>query len=207
MRAVSFVGTVEYVAEQVERLYRLHTFDSHDEIWERLDTSLGAVDDLTALCVAALPLPSLRDPPVPEDDETVHDALSRLAKNPNVRGERVADGCDRLVSVDGHLIVPLRRTGPTAANWYVLFRWLADRLELIARQCRRLADRLFIEGATFLGESWADLGQFLEEVAFLLVHVESMTRWIDTPGDGLDDRTRRLPDVATKLAEQSIEHR
>lgn len=81
---------------------------------------------------------------------------------------------------DGHA-VPLGETWPEAANWYVLYPWLAERLRALERDCRRCRQRLDATDAGRVTEAFADLSRMLTELASVLDRLPAVALWLDPP--------------------------
>ncbi|MEZ3115895.1 hypothetical protein RYH80_08185 [Halobaculum sp. MBLA0147] len=111
------------------------------------------------------------DPGSVSPDETETTAPDETAV---VEAERLApDG-------DGHA-VPLGKTWPRAANWYVLYPWLAERLRALERDCRRCRQRLDATDAGRVTEAFADLSRMLTELASVLDRLPAVALWLDPP--------------------------
>lgn len=203
MHAMSFLGTVRHVESQLAVLGSRRRLDDERQIRECIWRAYDGVTDLTQLVVVTFPLPALSEPRSAADDRTVRSVLQQAHEcddgpdREEIDQKLVESGRVRIVA--GDVLVPLANGGPAAANWYVLYPRLGDRLDSMSETCGRIARRLDTEG----WPEWADALWGLQTVAAdlrsVVGHAVAVTEWIAPPDGGIDDETRDARRIAARL--------
>lgn len=225
MHASSFLGTLGHARAVVSARRTAHSADDR-EVWTALAAANDAVCDLADLCTAGLPLPPLDHSPPPEADDAVADVLEdryhelagielrtdggdewRLPGGPSGRLDGLSDQSyaadHRFRTVAGNRIVPLSRTGPAAANWYVLCDLLSTYATAVAVNCRTLADRQHIDGSPAAGDEWAGIADLLSALSTFVEQQATLARWIHLPDRETVERAQRAREVADELAAET----
>ncbi|WP_132056879.1 hypothetical protein [Halorussus amylolyticus] len=205
MYAMSFVGTVRSVEARFTALRRHRRLDDERPIRRCVERALADLADLVELVVVAFPVPPLSRPRSADDDEAVESVLRRTyeREDPMARDEadpavRALDG-GRLETVAGTLLVPLPSAGPAAANWYVLYPWLGDRLDAIRQTCGRLAGRIDAQGWPAFADALLGLREVVTDLRSVVGHAVAVTDWIAPPDGGIDDEARDARRTAARL--------
>lgn len=206
MFAVSFVGTVDAVGTQVRRPQRLSTCDPTDAARVHA-TACGAMDallDLARQFACGVPLPTLETQPAEDVDAAVSQICDSLTASNEVPIDQlqVATAAGRAHRIAGRVVVPLERTGPAAANWYVVLWWVHDRLGALAEECSITLARLRAFGYERLVGAFDALEDmvvtFRQAVASLLTE----KTWLDPPDGLLESDVDRLHRTASRLVER-----
>lgn len=110
---------------------------------------------------------------------------------------------DRSHAVDGHRVIPLPRTGPAAANWYVLCDVLASVSASVAADCRTLVDRHQLAGNGHAADAWAGVADLLSSVASFADYHVAVARWVRVPGRETVARAERTRTLAERLGAET----
>jgi hypothetical protein len=200
MRSSSFLGTLGRVRRVVGDCRSARATGDGEAAWGAVGEAHGAVCDLVELCTAGLPLPPLDHSPPAEADDAVADVLDDQYRELGGGGALCTDGgtdesperpaaesagryaaSRRLETVDGHRVVPLARTGPAAANWYVLCDVLPGYAAEVATGCRTLAERQRLGDGSVVGDEWAAVADLLGALVDVLDHHTAVARWAYVP--------------------------
>lgn len=225
MHASSFLGTLGHARAVVSARRTAHSAADR-EVWTALAAAHDAVCDLADLCTAGLPLPPLDHSPPPEADDAVAEVLEHRYRELAEIG-LLTDGGDgwqpptdqygssdglpgnsytvdhRLRNVAGNRVVPLSRTGPAAANWYVLCDLLSTYATALAVDCRTLADRQRIDGSPAAGEEWTGIADLLSALSTFVEHQATLARWIHLPDRETVETAQRAREIADELATET----
>jgi hypothetical protein len=109
----------------------------------------------------------------------------------------------RLRTVDGHRVVPLGRSGPTAANWYVLCDVLPTYATAVAADCRTLADRQRLGGSTVVGDEWVGVADLLSVLSTFVESQTALARWAHVPDRETVETAERARSVASQLTDET----
>jgi len=109
----------------------------------------------------------------------------------------------RLRTVDGHRVVPLTRSGPTAANWYVLCDVLPTYATAVAADCRTLADRQRLGGSTVVGDEWVGVADLLSVLSTFVESQTALARWAHVPDRETVETAERARSVANRLTDET----
>ncbi|WP_280537383.1 hypothetical protein [Halopenitus sp. POP-27] len=110
---------------------------------------------------------------------------------------------DRTETVAGTTIVPLSRTGPRAANWDVLFDRLVTHAIAVTTECRKLAGRQRIDGATDLAAAWEGVADLLGDLASFIAFVRRAAAWTNDPDPDTIDRSEAAFSAARALTDET----
>lgn len=225
MHASSFLGTLGRARAVVSDRRAARTAEEHGA-WAAVAAAHDAACDLVDLCTAGLPLPPLEHRPPTEADDAIADVLDDRYRELAGCGVRTDGGDEwqppgqsserpdelsgpeyaadrRLRTVDGHRVVPLRRTGPTAANWYVLCDVLPAYTAAVAADCRTLADRQRLGGSTVVGDEWAAVADLLSALSTFVERQTALARWIHVPDRETVETAEQARDVADRLTDET----
>jgi len=225
VHASSFLGTLGRARAVVSDRRAARTADTRDA-WGAVAAVHDAVCDLVDLCTAGLPLPPLEHSPPSEADDAVADVLDECYRELSGREVCTGGGDEwqplrqsferldelsepeyaadrRLQTVDGHRVVPLRRTGPAAANWYVLCDVLPAYTTAVATDCRTLADRQRLGGSTVAGDEWAAIADLLSALSTFVERQTALARWIHVPDRETVETAKRTREVADQLTDET----
>lgn len=229
MQAASFLGTLGRARAVVSDRRAARSTSREDPAWAAVNDAHATACDLVDLCTASLPLPPLDRRPASSADEAVADVLAdryvelsdrdgRRLRTDGGRGSSSTDASttgpatsyaaeDRIRSVAGRRIVPLSRTGPTAANWYVLGAVLPGYVADVAADCRTLANRQRLGGSLAVANEWEAVADLLASVADLVEYHTSLARWVTVPDrDTVEDATD-VRTVAERLTDETMNTR
>lgn len=109
----------------------------------------------------------------------------------------------RLRTVDGHRVVPLGQSGPTAANWYVLCDVLPTYATAVAADCRTLADRQRLGGSTVVGDEWVGVADLLSVLSTFVESQTALARWAHVPDRETVETAERARSVASQLTDET----
>lgn len=225
MHAESFLGTLRYASDRASSGLSKRSYDGGRE-WQLLEDALEAVCDLAELCAVSIPLPA--DASVVQwsgDDrmawllDAMYDAsVPGDGTGGSVDGPATADGgidasepwterlpAARVREVGGTVVVPLRRSGPRAANWYVLFKRLSVHADRVAGDFRRLAGRLRVCDEEALADAWTALAELIDDVAEFVEYAYSAARWASLPDRGVLSASRETLSIAERLTSERDE--
>lgn len=206
MHAMSFVGTVAHVESEFAALRRRRRLDEASPVRRRVRRAMDGVADLVELVVATFPLPSLSRPPDEADDDAVRSVVRAAYERdepvgPGDVAESVLDA-GRVAVAAGEVVVPLRSAGPAAANWYVVYPWLGDRLDALAASANRLAGRLERSGWPAFADALDGLREVATDLRWIVGTAMTVTEWVAPPDGGIDDETRQSHRTASRLVEK-----
>lgn len=206
MRATSFLGTVRHVEAQLRALEDRRRFDAPGPIGDRVWSAFDGLADLAELVAANFPLPSLAEPPSEDADEAVRAVLRAAYEREEPVTPEDADPAalesGRVEAVAGELVVPLPEGGPAAANWFVVYPWLGDRLDDVRGTCRRLAGRVDREGWPEFADALRGLQSVVEDLRQVVGHAVAVTEWVAPPDGGVDGDARDARQTAARLVEK-----
>ncbi|WP_430505583.1 hypothetical protein [Haloparvum sp. PAK95] len=225
MQACSFLGTLGRARVVVSDRREVRAVDG-DAAWDPVADVHDSVRDLVDLCTAGLPLPPLDHSPPSEADDAVAAILEDRYRELSDRevctdgggewdpDEDTSEPTDdppgtqydvyrRIDTVDGEPVVPLRRTGPTAANWYVLGDVLPSYASAVAADCRTLADRQRLCGSPAVGKEWTAVADLLSAVASFVDYQSALARWIHVPDRDSVVAADQARDVADRLTNET----
>lgn len=134
----------------------------------------------------------------PEDDDSPVDAPSSSAEREDHTVTSYA-AAERVRDVDGRAVVPLARTGPAAANWYVLYDVLASAVASVAADCRTLVDRHQLQGNSDAAETWDGVADLLSAVASFADYHVAVARWVRVPGKETVEQATQTRTLAERL--------
>lgn len=112
---------------------------------------------------------------------------------------------DRLRTVDDYVLIPLERTGPAAANWYVLYELVASASAAAAVDCRTLVNRNRQQGNGEIADEWDSIATLLSDLASFVDYHVSVARWIHVPGSAVVEQAETTRILAERLNENTRE--
>ena|GEM_PF-3038755 len=201
-------GELATVREAVERVRAARRPTEDVAAWEIADEIVDATTTAAESVAAVGRLPRLQHTPDPTVDRCVRTVLDTVYEGEEPTTARLPVSVDDAVDAgrlvdDDPVVVPLTRE--TAANWYVLLPWSADRLRAAAESCERLADRFDAVAAPTLAATYRDLARASEEFGALLEWLSTLSLWYGPPDElvGADYETvesfaRRVVDAVTE---------
>lgn len=146
MYAVSFVETLRAVETSLERALSLDTYRRTERAGRIRERAVSAIDDIGELSTVAVTNVELAGYERWEADDAV-ESIVRTRIEEGVDAELPADSidralaADRVVEVDGAILVPLTDETRWVRNWWLLAaalsEWLADLIEGYRRVYRR----------------------------------------------------------------------
>jgi hypothetical protein len=229
MQAASFLETLGQARAVVSDCRAARSASRDAAAWAAVNDVHAAACDFVDLCTDSLPLPALNRRPASSADEAVADVLAdryeELSDQDSSRlrtdGGRNSSGDDesspgsatsyaaedRIRTVAGRRIVPLSRTGPTAANWYVLGALLPGYVADVAADCRTLANRQRLGGSLAVATEWEAVADLLASVADLLEYHTSLARWVTVPDRDTVDHAVDIRTVAERLSGETMNTR
>lgn len=228
MYARSFLRPLGHARTIVSDCRAARSVDN-DDAWKTVSTVHNAACDLVDLCAEAVPLPPLEHVPPEEADDVVGATIERqytklssnitqMTNDGGNRGELVGvslDGSasavdadeDRVQSVDGRTFIPLKQSGPAAANWYVLYDILPVYSTAVATDCRILGERQSLEGETCVAEEWTAVANLLSDLSRLIEYHNAIARWIYFPDRETIEYAEHTHQVAIRLNGETKELR
>lgn len=199
MYAREVVVELTTVRDSLERVRAARRPTEEVAPWDVAETGLEAAATAAESIATVGRLPRLRHTSDPSLDRVVRTVLDLSYEAGEPTRDEVGDGVDaaldagRLVAGDSHageslaegsstgdsLAVPLSRE--TAANWYVVLPWTADRLGELGRTCELLAGRFEAVEASSLAAAYDDLARATREFGALLEWLSTLALWYGPP--------------------------
>ncbi|SDY74108.1 hypothetical protein [Halopenitus persicus] len=220
MFAASFLGTLRHARDRTTGELRKRRYDdADDEAWHVVADALDAVCDLVDLCLLGVPLPTTDGVASRRDDEAIATILDQRFERDPWSDEQAAvtpedveadvdldptdPSVDRIETVAETVIVPLSTAGPRAANWDVLFDRLVTHAVAVTAECRKLADRQRIDGATDLAAAWEGVAELLGDLASFIAFVRRAAAWTNEPDRETIDRSEAAFTAARTLTDET----
>ncbi|MFB6126929.1 MAG: hypothetical protein ABEJ79_06520 [Halolamina sp.] len=191
MYAASWTDRVRVLREELSVLHERRRLGDQDAAWKRAQRLTDVLWELGTLTAGIGPPPRLESQPTDAADLAVRQILDARYDD-RAPTDAVAEAVDRACQDDrcdrptGSLIVPLRRDGPTTANWYVVLPWTSERLRELAGECRRLRRRLDLVAGEHLPATFGDIAEAFATFAGVLDRLTAEMLWLYPP-DGLVD--------------------
>lgn len=201
MRSISFIGSIATAETSIHSLRQRRSMSDTAGHWSVVIQTQAALGDVVDLATASVPLPVIDDPRAFSNDRSVREAVELLSEDPvSSPPEHLLDAApDRLTTVNDTLIVPLTQEGQSAANWYVVYPWLADRLNALRPECLAIADRYDAHRRNTLSQTWQAIGEFFTDVSRFLRHLVTAAKWVRLPNRDDIERSRQTTTLATEF--------
>lgn len=150
--------------------------------WTAVDAVDGALLGVSETLSAVDWFPSLSETPPESVDRAVGRILDGLVDGePPADAVETATAAGRAVRSGDGVTLPLDREGPTAANWYVVFPWAAQRLETAAERLRSVGRRLQAVDEPRAADAFERLERACRDTAAVLAWQPAVVLWLDPP--------------------------